>query len=296
MQHKALIPFILLFVVSCSNKTYQSINWQTSAIEIDGFSDEWKIPLKHYDSSLKLNYQISNDNKNLYFAVRIANELAVQKFSEGGLLFELDILDEGNDYPFSIKYPIVPEVPPNKQSNNEDGKTASIGNTYFEDNMDSPKEGNNRNLALLTNNDITIKGFNNNTDTTITMSMDSANGIFAKYYTNEQNILFYELSIPFKTFYKNEITVSDTLQAFRCKIGYIDRGGNLPVSQGDAGGMDARPSGGMGGPPPGGMGGPTSGQSGGIGALEQESANRSQASSFSKKVEQYFYLSYEKEE
>ena len=61
----AFVIFVIFTFSSCSKKIYES-NWQSTSNIEDLKAPEWQIPLKYFDSKSKLQYIISNDDKNLY--------------------------------------------------------------------------------------------------------------------------------------------------------------------------------------------------------------------------------------
>ncbi len=290
------IPFTILILVACSQQIYHSLNWQTSQIKVDGTPTEWQIPLKHYDKSSNLNYEFRNDSKYLYFAARTAKQSTIQTIMHSGLKLELDTMYGNNSYPFSLTYPVMQGPPQMGSLQNEDKRQDFNTLQNFGDMSDAPNDIQNKNSFQLPNNEITLKGFNGIEQDSLTVPFTGANGIYAQCFTDSEGICFYEVVIPFETFYKPTISATDTTQVFSCKITIQSMGGGGMPPQG---GMGAPPSGGMnsggmsgggmGGPPPGGMGG---GPGGGPGMQGGPSTN-SQSGNNSFKIKENFCLSYQ---
>ena len=255
MNIKTILPMVFLGMVACSQKTYQSIGWQSTPIEVDGLSPEWNLPLKEYDPKLKLNYQFTNDSENLYFCARVSDESVAQQLVRGGLKLELDTLESSKDFPFSISYPVMqgPPQPMARDGEMPTGEKPEQPDFSTDSNREKPEQMDFQ-PQLLSANEISLKGFNQ-LQQPQNVPFDKTNGIIAQHYTDEQGILFYELAIPFKTFYKTKIMAQDTLTVFSCNISMSSPQGDrpAPTSGGNDSGMGGPPPGGMGGPPPGGM-------------------------------------------
>jgi len=107
-------------------------------------------------------------------------------------------------------------------------------------------------------------GFPSLPDSTI-VNLPDGTGINAKTYQDSTGFVFVEMVLPFSTFYKPEISKSDTSNVFSFKITLENasfpmggpQGGGNQMQGGDHGGMGTPPGGGFGGfgGGPGGMGG-----------------------------------------
>ena len=72
---------------SCSHKIYDTLYWQGNKAETAGNILEWSGPLRFYDEKSKINYNISNDDRNLYLCMNISDEAAKLKIIRGGMEF-----------------------------------------------------------------------------------------------------------------------------------------------------------------------------------------------------------------
>ncbi len=290
---------VLLILVSCSHKVYQSILWQSNKIEIDGAENDWNIPLKYYDKNLKLNYEFTNDRNNLYFAARTVDENTIQQIVSGGIKLQLDTLAESSNYPYSLTYPVMQGPPAmqgnmqdNSSSNQKGNKPEMRNNSGQQDFNQQPgmTESFNQQGPQFATKEISLSGFSNIQSDQNTVPFSKAIGINALYYKNDEGILFYEMVIPFKTFYKKSICASDTLCAFSCCISLNgSMSGNMP-SPPDGDNMGTPPSG-MSGPPPGGMQGPPPG--GMQGGPMQSNSDMTSSNTANCKIKRSFCLSYQ---
>ncbi len=294
---------VLLILVSCSHKVYQSILWQTNKIQIDGAENDWNIPLKYYDKNLKLNYEFTNDRNNLYFAARTVDESTIQQIASGGLKLQLDTLAESNNYPYSLTYPVM-QGPPNMQGNMQDNTASNQKGNKPEMREITDLQGFNQQPGMtepfnqegpqIATKEINLSGFSSIQSEQNTVPFSKAKGIIASYYKNDEGILFYEMVIPFKTFYKTSITASDTLNAFSCCIslnGAMSGERPSPPDGENNNSMGNPPGGGMGGPPPGGMQGPPPG--GMQGGPMQNNNDMTNSGTANCKIKRSFCLSYQ---
>jgi hypothetical protein len=243
---KVVSSFIIICLfVSCTHTLYNSSSWQSKPVAVDGQLTEWPNPLRFYDQETGINYSISNDHYNLYFCCSISNEFLQTKILRAGLDFVIDTLGK-KSFGVGIKYPI---------GNSPDR------NTGTENNPDARPDVNGRSggrsgfkLKLLAEaREMELIGFKSHIGKIISLSPPSNTGISAAINFDERGIMNYEAVIPFSTFYKNELTPSDsnTIFNYQIKINPDTRSssGNNGVSGSGGGGMHR---GGMRG---GGMGG-----------------------------------------
>ena len=75
--------------MSCTKTIYES-SWQRKTVKADGKLNEWKVPLKHYDYSSKIQYAVSNDSVNMYICIRVADEQTQFKIIRTGMQVWVD--------------------------------------------------------------------------------------------------------------------------------------------------------------------------------------------------------------
>ena len=226
MKKPVVVFLVVCFLLSCTNKIYNSSNWQSRKVTIDGKISEWPNPLRFYDQETGMNYIISNDNYNLYFVCSVSNEFLQTKILRSGLEFRIDTLGK-KSFAVGIKYP--------------------IGNVSVNDvksNMNPPaKEGYNLNpdhsafkLKLLAEaTEIQLVGFKSYLGNKITLSLQNNSGISAAIDFDSRGIMNYEAVIPFSTFYKKELTPSDSSAVFNFQIKVNPLPGSNNSSMGSGG-------------------------------------------------------------
>jgi hypothetical protein len=247
--------FILVLCMGCSKRAYNSSNWQTSKVTIDGDISDWTSPLRFYDQKSGINYTISNDRYNLYLCFGIPDEYLQTKILRSGLEFGIDTLGK-KSFPVKIKFPfgnnqvIQPNF--NSKPQNNEGSNVRPDRSSFK-------------LKLLAQaREMQLVGFKQPLSNLITLSNANKTGISAAINFDNRGIMCYEAVIPFSTFYKNELTPSDSNKIFNYQIKINpasksenggNRGGGMQGGGMRGGGMGGGMRGGMGGGMRGGMGG-----------------------------------------
>jgi len=253
---KTIFPaFVLCILSSCTHYIYISRSpWQTKSIIPDGKATEWTTPLKYYDEKSRLQYAVTNDNKNLYFCIRATEEETQTKILRAGMQIWIDTVGK-NEHQVGILFPLSSALrkteqytAPKERSTGEKHDISGLKNKF----LNGYKE------MELSGFKPPINGMN---------PIQSSFGIIASINWDTIGIMTYEAVIPFKTFYKDSISASDSIKLMGISIVL----NALPGQQGDDGGHGggregggAEGMGGSGGIGGNGMGGGGMG-SGGIG-------------------------------
>jgi len=240
-------------------KIYDSANWQNKKVTIDGKISEWSNPLRFYDQKTGISYNISNDQYNLYFVCSITNEFLQTKILRSGLEFKIDTLGK-KSLGVGIKYPIgnisVTELKPNNPQTKEGSNERPDRSAYK--------------LKLLAQaTEIQLVGFKPRFGKIISLAVPNNAGISAAINFDVNGIMNYEAVIPFSTFYKDELTPSDssTIFNFQIKVNPVPNSNNSSNNSSGmrGGGMRGGGMGGGGGMRGGGMGGSGGMRGGGMG-------------------------------
>jgi hypothetical protein len=270
MLYKSLL-LLIPFLCCCSKNIYEPLRWQGSDVTIDAEPYDWNIPLRYYDNSTGLNYEVSNDRENLYLAIRITDLFKQQQVLMSGLLIEMDTI-RTNNYSYALQFPVQRGTRSGMGLGQPNG---SPRGGYVPDNDRIPGEMDKsvHPAGMYPGqhdfpNEFMIRGFNNLFDEEIFVNPSESNGINISMSIDNNSVLFCEAVFPFKCFYKNQLLQSDTTRVLYIKIsfknspsasmnkkvtapGYTSgRRDDLPGGGGPpmGGGMDG-PGGGMGGPP-----------------------------------------------
>ena len=260
---------ILLLCMGCSKRAYNSSTWQTTKVKIDGDISDWTNPLRFYDQKSGINYTISNDRYNLYLCFGIPDEYLQTKILRSGLEFGIDTLGK-KSFPVKIKFPFGNNqvIQPNFNANQQNNEGSAV----------RPDRSSFKLKLLAQAREIQLVGFKQPFGNLITLSDANKTGISAAINFDNRGIMCYEAVIPFSTFYKNELTPSDSNKIFNYQIkinpaSKSENGGNRGGGM-QGGGM----RGGMGGGMRGGMygGGMRGNGGGGYGGGNQRNATMSE--------------------
>lgn len=248
MKKTALFLITICLFVSCTHTLYNSSSWQSNTVAIDGQINEWPNPLRFYDQETGINYSISNDHNNLYFCCSISNEFLQTKILRAGLDFGIDTLGK-KSFGVEIKYPIANSSDRNPgEENNPGAKTDTYGRSGGRSGFKLKLLAEAREMELI--------GFKSHIGKIISLSPPNNTGISAAINFDERGIMNYEAVIPFSTFFKKELTPSDsnTIFNYQIKINPDSKSsnGNNGKSGSGGGGAGGMHRGGMRG---GGMGG-----------------------------------------
>lgn len=184
--------FVVLALTSCSSSMYQS-TWQTKPVIADGNPTEWTLPLRYGDAKSGLQYNVTNDETNLYVCIRATERPAQVKILSSGMTIWIDPSGENKETTgIHFRLPVMHEKKP-AQEDITPGKTQ--GNT--------PAKMNLREEYELEKPEISLSGFLPRYNGTFEAS--EAKGAQAAINWDNQDNMTYELVIPFATFYTKDI-------------------------------------------------------------------------------------------
>lgn len=246
---KKLLNFLFVgFVLlqsSCSNDIYEGI-CRRDPVVVDGKSDDWMMPLRFSDSKTKLNYNVTNDNENLYFAFRLTDENMIRGFMQSGMQITIDKSGKKKMKPgyAVIRFPVQkrgkPANPPEKGFDPLSGKENDPAQIPFE---------------------AEFKGFKSLYNGTY-KSGDKPDVEFVMC-RDKNNVLFCEMKVPFKSFYNEMLVAEDNSKLIGIKFTFQSSAGNQE-RQDMPGGGQGRGPGGQGGAPGNGRQGGRPGGGGGM--------------------------------
>jgi len=212
MKQKLSQIFILLFIASAftsfAHKETDALDWQSKHVVADGKITEWPNPLRFYDDKSRINYTITNDRNNLYLCMKVSDETSQRKILHGGVEFRIDTLEK-KSFPIGFIFPIANEIVMEKHSDRELHQEPKPGEKRDYSTM-SKKMLNHATEAQLTGFKPPLTG--------IISLVNNPSGLSAAITIDSLGILYYEAIIPFKTFYKNELTGADTNRVFSYEI------------------------------------------------------------------------------
>ena len=266
LKNSVRIPFLVFCLCSCKAPLYQ-MKFQDKAVKADGNPAEWKIPLRFYDSQSKLSYTVSNDLENLYICMRITDDAGQMKVMRAGMQVWIDTSGKNNE-DVGILFPQRSHDPGPDNSGGPPSAARSGGHGTGRSADLKANNGAVRSKFLRDYKEMMLTGFHSPIRGSVPLENDFGIKLGINWDANKFDssyIMVYEAVIPFSTFYKNRLSLSDSTKRFG--ISFVVNalpapkpGGGAPSGGGMHGGGGGLSGGGMRG---GGMGGGGMGGGGG---------------------------------
>ena len=203
---KTIIPalFAICFLASCSHKIYSSLDWQGTKVTADGRITEWPDPLRYLDDKTKISYSISNDARNLYVCMRVADPRLKTKIIRSGMEFKIDTLGK-KSFPVRFMFPLENQIVMAQDR---------YGEPRTDDNHGSKPARPARVPKIVSPaNEFQVVGFRHLHDGMFSL-LKNTSGISAAVNIDSLGSVCYEAVIPFSTFYKDHLTSEDTSRVF----------------------------------------------------------------------------------
>ena len=226
-----------LTFIGCSSKTYPVANYQQASVIADGNLSEWNHPLKFISSGGQMQYNITNDDSNLYISLETHDEATVTKILRAGIDVYIDA-EGGESKKVMLAFPLPNnDVHPEKRSTND---AAAAANAKAEM----------RQELLIQANLFTVAGFKNMENRSYDINDQSRISVGLKQ--EPENGLGYEAAIPFKYIFadpsaKNKKNISVGIVINAMKEGSQHAGGGNAAGRGQMPGGGGRGMGGGGG-------------------------------------------------
>ncbi len=197
----SLLLSAMLFISSCSQTHYTS-SWQTDDFSVLRKSETTQ-PLRFYDAKSKLQYNISNDSKNIYVCIKVTDELYQAKILLAGMQVNIDTSGK-KVQPACILYPLSAEKKPKSATGMKPNSDA--------ESKDNPV----KTKFLLEQKEMMLSGFKSPMNGMV--PLQNKYGISAHIEWDARNIMYYKAIIPFNTFYKENLTMADSSRLFNFSI------------------------------------------------------------------------------
>ncbi len=197
MKLKSLVLLLPLFLGMGARAANNQSVYKTD-VTVDGLNKEWKSPLPRLNKITGINFDIANDERNIYMIIRVADTTSQRQILQNGL--EVWINKDGKKKNTTgITYPMAPDKPKaNSRTRVQIGQTA---------------DGFSRNI-----NELTLTGF------LLENGRQAVKDCPVKVAIKKDSsdCIVYELAIPFNTFYKEALEKEDLKDKFY--IGFVVKG------------------------------------------------------------------------
>jgi hypothetical protein len=248
---KKHIPLAVLFLF-CFAKTFAQSKlkdvqnnslWASTNIKIDGNLAEWKGDFQAYNTTTKLYYIMSNDDKYLYLTIQSTDATNNAKIAAGGITFTLNTAGKKKDKDaFVLTYPVI------NRANRQRGQRGGGGGFGGGRNRGVPLSDSAAAAAadaahkqlIEASKEIKVTGFKDISDTLISIYNEFS--IKAAIGYNAQGNFTYELAVPLK-----ELGISPDAakeMAYNIKVNGLQIPGRDQNGGGDRGGFAGAAGGG----------------------------------------------------
>jgi hypothetical protein len=116
------------FFFSCSHKLAPEGHFQSTPIVTDGKTDDWPIPLRFSNGSRTLQYNVTNDDNNIYICISSKEAATQLRILRSGMTIWLDPKGEKNKT-MALYFPIGKQPDPERYSGRNSKSTGSDVNT-----------------------------------------------------------------------------------------------------------------------------------------------------------------------
>ena len=227
---RLIIGLMVILINSCSSQQpiYKS-SWQTENF-LSVSNTELREPLRFCDKKSKLQYNITNDSRNIYIYIKAADEQYQMKIIRAGMQINIDTTGK-EEKQVSIVFPMASKEKPKMPADMKSGQKKNIN--------DNPI----KTQFSLKHKEMQLSGFKSPFNGIIPLKNDY--GISISIDWDSLNIMYYKAAIPFNTFYKEMLTQYDSMKIFN--ISFIVNAIEMPANK-----MEGPPGGGGGERPEGG--------------------------------------------
>ncbi len=243
---RSFILFLFIFwILSSSKYSYSQTSFskfKTKTITVDGLASEWTMPLRFYNNETKLFFAMINDSANLYLVFQSNDERNQVKINRAGMRVGVSVKTK-RKCNATLDFPLTDKK-----------------NRFAEEDIDSetkPDIAGLKNTFLIQNTNMAIKGFVTHDGV---IPLKDSSGINVALNWDKNNIMTYELVIPFKELFGANYTTDDLLKVITLDVEVnavtrVDEGGSVDGSQAAMGASGMGATRGMTGGMPGGTGG-----------------------------------------
>jgi hypothetical protein len=195
-----VLVFIIIAMASEAQKNVLGALWKDSAVTIDGNPVDWDQPFRYYDSKAKIQYSVVNDTHDLYICLKTMDDKAQMKMLRPGMEVSVDPSGKKKET-CAIRYPLP---------NDTKLEWVQDGNEPEQQHLERPDLKRLKLDYSVADKKMKLTGFKNIPGDI--MSVENKYGIQVAIGWDKDDVLTYEIKIPFSTFYKESLSAVDTLK------------------------------------------------------------------------------------
>jgi hypothetical protein len=116
-----------LALAGCAHKLAPQGHYQTTPVVADGIPDDWSLPLRFSNANYTFQYNVTNDNKNIYVCILSRDETTMLRMLRAGMTIYFDPKgDKSKD--ISLHYPLRKQPDPANFRNRNGEPLTNTGN------------------------------------------------------------------------------------------------------------------------------------------------------------------------
>jgi hypothetical protein len=195
--HGLWFPLLcVLITASCSHPLAPEGHYQGTPVVADGNPGDWSLPLRFSNSGYTLQYNVTNDDKNMYIAVSSADGNTQLRILRSGMTIYFDPKGKKNKE-VSLHFPIQKQPDPNA-NRNRGGESNTL---YYQNGHTANTAGRNtRKEELLLQSDyFNTTGFSGIENGQFGLNDPKCPIRLAIKLNNDDSLLLYEIVIPLAT-------------------------------------------------------------------------------------------------
>jgi hypothetical protein len=126
------LPFLLAVAfcfAACTHKLAPAGHYQSTPIVADGIPDDWTLPLRFANATYTLQYNVTNDNKNIYICALSRDETTMLRMLRAGITVYFDPKGQ-NSRDISLHYPLRKQPDPNIRNRNGEPLTSQNDSAF----------------------------------------------------------------------------------------------------------------------------------------------------------------------
>jgi hypothetical protein len=181
----SFILILSVFALNCSHKLAPEGHFQTNPVVADGNTDDWTIPLRFSNEKYTYQYNVTNDNKNIYICILSRDYSTQRRILKAGLTVYFDPKGDKNKT-INLSFPL--RKPDDQVSNYRNRNGNPITNTDTKSELSQ---------LLIQSDYYSVSGFYNLENGQFGVSNDK-NPIRVAIKLNNDSSLVYEAIIPLK--------------------------------------------------------------------------------------------------
>ncbi len=227
-----LSGILLSLFMSCGPSFIYKSYWQKTPVVIDGKTNDWDVPLRFFDPKTRLNYSVSNDGENLYICIRATDDDNVSAITHDGLQIWIDTTGKkGHQVGILCPIPLTKEQTEKIKSRDE-----MQGTTDYNGMPDTSRMNRIHQRFLEYARQMRVSGFKIVPNGLL--ALPNVYNINLGMSWNNSNVLVYEASIPFKSFLKYPLSLSDSTRSLGITFNYTITHRRMSMGNSGGGGMN----------------------------------------------------------